>query len=142
MPTRVRKLWAPAGVQRAGEDGQRAHGGDLVEGEQPGDGEGAAGAGDAQGGEAQLLHLSSAVGPHHCWLALLLIRVAENRTQDTWRNLRHELQRLHLGAFQGSAGRCLQRTEITSRQAEILKSLEIPEPSRFLTLEANTRPAA
>ena len=77
-----------------------------------------------------------------CWLALLLIRVAENRTQDTWRNLRHELQRLHLGAFQGSAGRCLQRTEITSRQAEILKSLEIPEPSRFLTLEANTRPAA
>jgi transposase len=23
-----------------------------------------------------------------CWLALLLIRVAENRTQDTWRNLR------------------------------------------------------
>ncbi|HUY23826.1 MAG TPA: hypothetical protein VMV09_00795 [Candidatus Saccharimonadales bacterium] len=25
------------------------------------------------------------------WLALLLIRVAENRTQDTWRNLRHEL---------------------------------------------------
>jgi Transposase DDE domain len=26
-----------------------------------------------------------------CWLAMLLIRVAETRTGDTWRNLRHEL---------------------------------------------------
>ena len=31
-----------------------------------------------------------------CWLALLLIRVAENATSDTWRNLRHELDRMHL----------------------------------------------
>ncbi|HEY6854553.1 MAG TPA: transposase, partial [Gemmatimonadales bacterium] len=31
-----------------------------------------------------------------CWLALLLIRVVENGTGDTWRNLRHELDRLHL----------------------------------------------
>ncbi|MHB8333022.1 MAG: hypothetical protein ACYDEA_12640 [Candidatus Dormibacteria bacterium] len=77
-----------------------------------------------------------------CWLALLPIRVAENRTQGTWRNLRHELQRLHLGVFQGSACRCLQRTEITSRRAEILKSMEMPEPPRFLPLEANVRSAA
>ncbi|MHB1500180.1 MAG: hypothetical protein ACYCYK_03270 [Candidatus Dormibacteria bacterium] len=62
--------------------------------------------------------------------------------QDTWRNLRNELQRLHVGTFQGSAGRCLQRTEITSRQAEVLKALEIPEPPRFLALGANPRPAA
>jgi hypothetical protein len=31
-----------------------------------------------------------------CWLALLLIRVVENTTGDTWRNLRHELDRMHL----------------------------------------------
>jgi hypothetical protein len=31
-----------------------------------------------------------------CWLALLLIRVAENTTGDTWRNIRHELDRMHL----------------------------------------------
>ncbi|UQX10379.1 hypothetical protein M5I08_20000 [Candidatus Mycobacterium methanotrophicum] len=30
-----------------------------------------------------------------CWLALLLIH-AEIRTGDTWRNLRHELDRMHL----------------------------------------------
>jgi hypothetical protein len=31
-----------------------------------------------------------------CWLALLVIRVVENATGDTWRNTRHELDRLHL----------------------------------------------
>ena len=31
-----------------------------------------------------------------CWLALLLIRVAENTTGDTWANIRHELDRMHL----------------------------------------------
>src|SRR5918994_1117658 len=31
-----------------------------------------------------------------CWLALLLIRVVENATGDTWRNTRHELDRMHL----------------------------------------------
>jgi len=31
-----------------------------------------------------------------CWLALLLARVAENATGGTWRNLRHELGRMHL----------------------------------------------
>ena len=31
-----------------------------------------------------------------CWLALLLLRVIENATGDTWRNLRHELDRMHL----------------------------------------------
>jgi hypothetical protein len=40
------------------------------------------------------------------FLALLLCRVAETRTKDTWRNLRRELERIQLGYFQGSAGRC------------------------------------
>ena len=34
-----------------------------------------------------------------CWLALLLIRIAENQTAGTWRNLRDELQRMQLGTF-------------------------------------------
>ena len=32
-----------------------------------------------------------------CWLALLLIRIAERATGDTWEKLRSELQKLHLG---------------------------------------------
>jgi hypothetical protein len=31
-----------------------------------------------------------------CGLALLLLRVVENATDDTWRNVRHELDRMHL----------------------------------------------
>jgi hypothetical protein len=32
-----------------------------------------------------------------CWLALLLIRIAETKAGDTWRNLRDQLERVHLG---------------------------------------------
>lgn len=69
------------------------------------------------------------------FLALLLTRVAETRARDTWRNLRRELQRIHLGYLHGTAGRALQRTETTPRQREILAALDIPEPPRFLAIE-------
>jgi hypothetical protein len=69
-----------------------------------------------------------------CWLALLLIRLAETATNDTWRNLRHELDRMHLGEFVGNAGRVLQRTELTAGQRSILKALGVAEPKRFLGL--------
>lgn len=48
-----------------------------------------------------------------CWLALLLIRIAETGTGQTWTMLREELQRLHLGSFTGPAGAFRQRTELT-----------------------------
>jgi DDE family transposase len=68
------------------------------------------------------------------FLALLLTRVAESRARDTWRNLRRELERIHLGYFHGTAGRVLQRSETTPRQREILGALDVPEPPRFLAL--------
>lgn len=39
-----------------------------------------------------------------CWLSLLLIRIAENATGETWRTIRTELDKLHLGRFAGPAG--------------------------------------
>ena len=39
-----------------------------------------------------------------CWLALLLIRVAERRTGLTWRRIELELQRLHAVTLTGTAG--------------------------------------
>lgn len=69
-----------------------------------------------------------------CWLALLLVRLAENATGETWRNLRLELDRCHLGRFVGPAGEVAQRTEITARQATIFKALEIAEPPRYTEL--------
>ncbi|MBA3749088.1 MAG: IS1634 family transposase, partial [Solirubrobacterales bacterium] len=59
-----------------------------------------------------------------CWLALLLIRIIEHETSDTWRNIRNETQRLHLGTFTGPAGTCQQRTELTTRQRDILHTLQ------------------
>jgi len=73
------------------------------------------------------------------FLALLLCRVAETRAKDTWRNLRRELERVHLGYFQGGAGLVHQRTELTLRQREILAALDVPEPPRFLAIEPGNR---
>jgi hypothetical protein len=73
-----------------------------------------------------------------CWLGLLLIRVIENGTGDTWRNVRHELDRMHLVTMETAEGRVAQRSATTSGQAEILSALSIPEPGRFLDFELPT----
>jgi hypothetical protein len=66
-----------------------------------------------------------------CWLALLLIRIAETRTGQTWTTIRDEFQRLHLGTFTGPAGSFRQRTELTATQKKILTTLGLPEPRRI-----------
>jgi hypothetical protein len=48
-----------------------------------------------------------------CWLALLLIRIAENATGKAWPVIRRELERIHLGTFTGPAGTFRQRTELS-----------------------------
>lgn len=63
-----------------------------------------------------------------CWLALLLIRVTETRTGDTWRNLRHELDRMHLVSFATAHGHVAQRSALTGDQKTILAALDLPEP--------------
>ena len=73
-----------------------------------------------------------------CWLALLLIRVTENATGDTWRNVRHELDRMHLVTMETADGRVAQRSTTTPGQAEILAALDIAEPGRFLDFELPT----
>jgi hypothetical protein len=66
-----------------------------------------------------------------CWLALLLLRVAETAAGDTWRNLRNELDRMHLVTLATNEGTVAQRTELTPSQRHIIKALELPEPPRF-----------
>ncbi|MBA2390556.1 MAG: IS1634 family transposase [Geodermatophilaceae bacterium] len=67
-----------------------------------------------------------------CWLALLLIRVVENATGDTWRNTRHELDRMHLVTLATGDGQVAQRSATTPAQKAILAALELGEPPRFL----------
>jgi len=71
-----------------------------------------------------------------CWLALLLVRVAETSCADSWPNLRRELERLQLGSFAGPAGRFRQRSELTSAQRAILGRLQLAEPPRLAELAA------
>ncbi len=70
-----------------------------------------------------------------CWLALLLIRVVENGTGDTWRNVRHELDRMHLVTLETADGRVAQRTATTTGLAKILTSLGLAEPGRYLDFQ-------
>lgn len=76
-----------------------------------------------------------------CWLALLLIRVAEVRVEErlgrrhTWPRLRDELERMHLGIFAGPAGTVWQRTETTGFQRQIFGALDIEEPPRFFKMD-------
>ena len=73
-----------------------------------------------------------------CWLALLLLRVVENATGDTWRNVRHELDRMHLVTLATTEGHVAQRTATTTGQKTILAALELPEPPRFFDFTVPT----
>ena len=70
-----------------------------------------------------------------CWLALLLIRIAETTTDQTWNNLSRELQRLHVGYFTGPAGTYHQTTQATPAQRHILTQLDLAAPPRILQLD-------
>ena len=70
-----------------------------------------------------------------CWLALLLIRLAERQTGQSWRRIATELQRLHLVTLQGAAGTVQQTTRLTDAQRAILAALDIEAPPRITALE-------
>lgn len=69
-----------------------------------------------------------------CWLGLLLIRIAENATGQTWGASRADLERMHLVRFTGPTGLVEQRTETNPAQARIFAALRAQEPPRFFQL--------
>jgi hypothetical protein len=69
-----------------------------------------------------------------CWLALLLVRVAETTTARTWPTIRAELQRLHAITYTGAAGTATQTTEPTKTQRDLLTALTLDPPKRILEL--------
>ena len=72
-----------------------------------------------------------------CWLALLLIRVVENATGESWRCLREELERLHLVTLESAEGRVVRRSRTTAGQRRIFKALGLPEPALFSDIEVS-----
>lgn len=71
-----------------------------------------------------------------CWLALLLIRVAEHKTGSSWRRMREALQRMHVADLLTPDGLVTQRTETTPEQKTFFTALGLPEPPRILHIKA------
>jgi transposase len=69
-----------------------------------------------------------------CWLALLLIRVAERRTGLTWRRIAIELGRVHAVTLTGSAGSVVHVTPLSTSQASILRACQVPPPATVTAL--------
>jgi len=67
-----------------------------------------------------------------CWLALLLTRVVEVRTGETWSRVHQEMDRLHRGVFVGTDGLFAQRTEVTPLQHRFFQAVGVPPPPPFL----------
>lgn len=69
-----------------------------------------------------------------CWLALLLIRVAERRTGLTWRRIAIELGRVHAVTLTSSAGTVVQTTPLTAVQQGIVDACGVATPPRVTHL--------
>jgi hypothetical protein len=69
-----------------------------------------------------------------CWLALLLIRVAERATGHTWPRINTELGRIHQVTLTGPAGSLKQTTRLTDTQSKHFKDCGVPLPPKMTAL--------
>ena len=74
-----------------------------------------------------------------CWLALLLVRVAETQVGDTWPRIRTQLERIRIVEINTPEGEIAQRTDITPAQKRILSSLGVPEPKKIREIRLKNR---
>jgi transposase len=70
-----------------------------------------------------------------CFLALVLVRVVERQTGQTWDHIRTTMERMHLVEFQSKDGRILQRTELTPEQTNLLKKLNFSPPPKLYRVD-------
>jgi hypothetical protein len=68
-------------------------------------------------------------------LALLLERVAEIRTGDTWCNVAAKLGQIKVVEYDRAGARFLQTTEVREETAALLKQLGVSLPPRFHAIE-------
>ncbi len=78
-----------------------------------------------------------------CFLALVLVRLAETRSGETWRTIRAALGQIRQGHFRSSEGDFTQTSELTTRQRDLHHALGVPEPPHFgrITPAATAQPA-
>ena len=77
-----------------------------------------------------------------CWLALLLVPIAEVETGASWRTVAHVMNRLAAITYEGPSGAFTQTTECTPRQQHFLKALGLENPPKLLSAKGSGHPAA
>jgi hypothetical protein len=70
-----------------------------------------------------------------CWLALLLIRVAERSTSQTWRRIGAELGRVHQVTVASDAGTVTATTVLSDTTTGIYRACDITPPPRITHLD-------
>ena len=77
-----------------------------------------------------------------CWLALLLIRIAENESGETWHQLKKIFRPLSVGFHQSRHGAIVQTNPLTGDQKRVLKALALKQPKRYLEIPTPKKPKA
>jgi len=70
-----------------------------------------------------------------CWLALLLVRVAERRTGQTWRTIRRQTGRIMQVTLTGPAGTASQTTALSLAQKAIYQDVSVQRPLRVTAFD-------
>ena len=69
-----------------------------------------------------------------CWLSLLLIRLIETRTNQTWRQVKQIMRPLSVAYQHSQYGPVIQTNRVNSEQKNVLDALQLKPPPRFLQL--------
>jgi transposase len=72
-----------------------------------------------------------------CWLGLLLIRVAETESGQSWYQMRDILEEISLVKLRGKDGRVQMVTELSDEQRKTLKKLSVKHPKRVRNIAEN-----
>jgi transposase len=75
-----------------------------------------------------------------CWLALLLIRVIENDSQQTWHQLKKLFRPLMVAKHATKHGTVSETNPLTSEQKRVLDALRIKPPARFPNVPTTQNP--
>ena len=76
-----------------------------------------------------------------CWLALLLIRLIETRTNQTWHQVMKIMRPLSVAIQASPYGVVMQTNRVNSEQKSVLDALELKPPKRFLQLPTPNKAA-
>jgi hypothetical protein len=77
-----------------------------------------------------------------CVLALLLERVVELRSGQTWRTVRHRLQQVKVVTYEREGVEVRQTTEPDDEAARILRALKVAAPPRYHAITAGKQASA